>query len=70
MAFDKKLLEILACPACKGKLTYLPKEAKLVCKFDRLVYPIKDNIPVLLESEAEQLGSEELASLLASQSAK
>ncbi|MDT0594484.1 Trm112 family protein [Glaciecola petra] len=67
MAFDKKLLDIIACPSCKGSLVLgiLPdqKEKELVCKFDRLAYAIKENIPVLLENEARELTSEELAEL-------
>ncbi|WP_158772197.1 Trm112 family protein [Paraglaciecola sp. L1A13] len=63
MAFDKKLLEIVACPVCKGVLV-LDKTAagaeRLVCRFDRLAYPIEHNIPVLLETEALALSSEEL----------
>lgn len=64
MAFDKKLLEIIACPACKGSLVYQAENAQLICKFDRLLYPIVDNIPVLLESEATSLSSDELEQLL------
>jgi len=64
MAFDKKLLDILACPVCKGKLLYQNKQAQLICKFDRLVYPIRENIPVLLESEAKQVSSEAMEQLL------
>jgi uncharacterized protein YbaR (Trm112 family) len=64
MAFDKKLLDILACPVCKGKLLYQNKQAQLICKFDRLVYPIRENIPVLLESEAKHVTSEEMQKLL------
>ncbi|MEP1445888.1 MAG: Trm112 family protein [Paraglaciecola sp.] len=64
MAFDKKLLDILACPVCKGKLLYQNKQAQLICKFDRLVYPIRENIPVLLETEAKQLSSDDLELLL------
>lgn len=64
MAFDKKLLDIIACPVCKGKLIYQAKATKLVCKFDRLVYPIQDNIPVLLESEATHVSNEELEKIL------
>ncbi|MFT5837708.1 MAG: hypothetical protein ACI9UT_000197 [Flavobacteriales bacterium] len=64
MAFDKKLLDILACPVCKGELLYQNKRAQLICKFDRLVYPIRENIPVLLESEAKHLTSEEMEQLL------
>jgi uncharacterized protein YbaR (Trm112 family) len=66
MAFDKKLLDILACPVCKGKLLYQDKQMQLICKFDRLVYPIRENIPVLLESEAKHVSSEEMEQLLKS----
>jgi uncharacterized protein YbaR (Trm112 family) len=64
MAFDKKVLDILACPGCKGKLLYQNKQAQLICKFDRLVYPIRENIPVLLESESKQVSSDEMEQLL------
>lgn len=60
MAFDKKLLDILACPVCKGKLVYQAEESELVCRFDRLAYPIRENIPVLLETESRELSSEDL----------
>lgn len=53
MAFDPKLLEIIACPVCKGKLDYNKAEQQLVCQFDKLVYPINDGIPVLLEEQAK-----------------
>ncbi len=56
---DKKLLEILVCPLCKGPLVYLKERAELVCKADRLAYPIRDDIPVMLEEEARQLGPDE-----------
>ena len=59
MAFDTKLLEILACPVCKGKLDYNKDAQQLICKFDRLSYAIEKGIPVLLESEATRLPSEE-----------
>lgn len=59
MAIDKKLLDIIACPICKGKLILDSEAQELVCKFDRLAYPIIDNIPVLLETEARQMESEE-----------
>ena len=49
---DLKLLEILVCPLCKGPLLYRKAEAELVCKADKLAYPIRDGIPVMLESEA------------------
>ena len=56
---DKKLLEILVCPACKGPLVYHKEQQELICKTDRLAYPIRDDIPVMLEDEARQLGSDE-----------
>lgn len=54
---DKKLLEILVCPLCKGKL--LLKQHELICGFDRLAYPIRDGIPVMLEQEARFISLEE-----------
>jgi uncharacterized protein YbaR (Trm112 family) len=56
---DKKLLEILACPVCKGPLVYHQEQQELICKADRLAYPIRDDIPVMLEEEARQLPAEE-----------
>ncbi|WP_394202214.1 Trm112 family protein [Shewanella waksmanii] len=58
MAFDKKLLDIIACPVCKGKLEYNKDKQQLICKVDRLVYAINDGIPVLLENKAEPLEQE------------
>jgi uncharacterized protein YbaR (Trm112 family) len=56
---DKKLLDILACPVCKGPLVYDQKNQELICKADRLAYPIRDDIPVMLEEEARQIPVEE-----------
>ena len=56
---DKKLLDILACPICKGPLVYNKDKAELICKLDRLAYPIRDDIPVMLEDEARQLAADE-----------
>jgi uncharacterized protein YbaR (Trm112 family) len=52
---DKKLLDILACPVCKGPLVYDKAKQELICKGDRLAYPIRDDIPVMLEDEAREL---------------
>ncbi len=52
MAIDKELLDILACPRCKGKIRLDEKKDGLVCERCRLVYPIKDDIPVMLAEEA------------------
>lgn len=56
---DSKLLEIMVCPVCKGPLKYRKSEHELVCKADRLAYPIRDGIPVMLEDEARELAPEE-----------
>ena len=58
-AIDPRLLEILVCPLCKGPLVYRKAEAELVCKADRLAYPVKDGIPVMLEEEARKLPPDE-----------
>ncbi|MGI2180649.1 Trm112 family protein [Shewanella oncorhynchi] len=55
MAFDKKLLDIVACPVCKGKLEYDKTTQQLICKVDKLAYPITEGIPVLLENRAVPL---------------
>ncbi len=55
MAFDTKLMEILACPVCKGKLEYNKEAQELICNFDRLAYSIEKGIPVLLEAEARKI---------------
>ena len=52
---DSKLLDILVCPICKGPLVYDKLKQELICKPDRLAYPIKDGIPVMLEDEARKL---------------
>jgi len=52
---DPKLLEILVCPICKGPLVYRRDVKELVCKADRLAFPIKDGIPVMLEEDARKL---------------
>jgi uncharacterized protein YbaR (Trm112 family) len=56
---DKKLLDILACPICKGPLVYHKDKNELICKVDRLAYPIRADIPVMLEDEARQLPADE-----------
>lgn len=57
---DKRLLEILVCPICKGPLRYDKAKSELVCRADRLAYPIRDDIPVMLEEEARGLDDTEL----------
>lgn len=52
---DKKLLELLVCPKCNGKLDYDRKNNELICPTDKLAYPLHDGIPVMLEQEARPL---------------
>jgi uncharacterized protein YbaR (Trm112 family) len=54
---DRKLIDILVCPLCKGKLLF--KKEELICRFDRLAFPIRDDIPVMLEQEARVISLEE-----------
>lgn len=54
---DKRLLELMVCPLCKGRL--LLKKDELICRFDRLAYPVRDGIPVMLENEARVISLEE-----------
>lgn len=56
---DKKLLDILVCPICKGRLVYRPDADELICPVDRVAFPIRDGIPVMLEEEARQLEADE-----------
>lgn len=56
---DAKLLEILVCPLCKGPLIYKKAEQELLCKPCRLAFPVRDDIPVMLEDEARKLPPEE-----------
>jgi uncharacterized protein YbaR (Trm112 family) len=56
---DSKLLDILVCPVCKGKLFYAKTKAELICRVDRLAYPVRDEIPVMLEEEARRLPADE-----------
>ena len=56
---DLKLLDILVCPLCKAPLLYRKAENELICRGDRLAFPIRDGIPVMLEDEARRLPVEE-----------
>ncbi|MBI5193079.1 MAG: Trm112 family protein [Nitrospirae bacterium] len=56
MGINKELLEILACPKCKGDLTLTQKGDGLICNSCKLKYPIKDDIPVMLIEEAVRIG--------------
>ncbi|OIO53640.1 MAG: hypothetical protein COX57_02505 [Alphaproteobacteria bacterium CG_4_10_14_0_2_um_filter_63_37] len=55
---DPKLLEILVCPQCKGKVTVNAKASRLECPACNLAYPVRDGIPVMLVDEAAPLESD------------
>lgn len=57
---DARLLDILVCPICKATLEYRKSSQELICRPCKLAYPIKEDIPVMLEDEARQVSSEEL----------
>lgn len=60
---DRKLLEILVCPVTKGPLIYDKKKQELISRAARLAYPIRDDIPIMLEDEARALTEAELETL-------
>jgi len=60
---DPKLLDILACPICKSPLHYDKTAQELICRADRLAFPIHDAIPVMLEDEARHISLEEYDAL-------
>lgn len=58
---DRKLLEILVCPVCKGPLQYRRGDVEFICRPCRLGYPVRDDIPVMLEEEARTLTADEVS---------
>jgi len=60
---DRRLLDVLVCPVCKAPLVYRKSEQEFVCTADRLAYPIRDGIPVMLEEEARSISLEEAEAL-------
>ncbi len=52
---DSRLLDLLVCPICKGPLEFDRTAAELACRRDRMAFPVRDGIPVMLESEARDL---------------
>jgi len=57
---DARLLDILVCPICKANLEYRKAELELVCKPCKLAFPVRDDIPIMLEDQARRLTEEEL----------
>ena len=56
---DARLLDILVCPICKANLEFCKAKSELICKPCKLAFPVRDDIPIMLEDEARQLGAEE-----------
>jgi uncharacterized protein YbaR (Trm112 family) len=56
---DTRLLDILACPLCKSPLKYDKPQQLLICRADRLAFPVRDGIPVMLEEEAKPLSPDD-----------
>ncbi|WP_233140578.1 Trm112 family protein [Aggregatibacter actinomycetemcomitans] len=54
-----KLLEIMACPSCHGRLEYDEQHQRLICRFEKIAYPIKNGIPVLPTEQAQPLNQEQ-----------
>jgi uncharacterized protein YbaR (Trm112 family) len=57
---ETMLLDILACPICKGPLVHRREARELLCRGDRLAWPIRDGVPVLLVGEAREISPQEL----------
>jgi len=60
---DHRLLDILACPICKGPLVHLREQSELVCRGDRLAWPIRDGVPIMLVAEAREILQQELLAM-------
>lgn len=56
---DDRLLDVLACPLCKGPLKFRRAAEVLVCRADRLAFPIRDGVPMMLEEDARHLPSDD-----------
>jgi uncharacterized protein YbaR (Trm112 family) len=58
MSLSKELLDILACPKCKGAIRHETDKERLVCDACRLAYPVRKDIPIMLVDEASRLEEE------------
>jgi uncharacterized protein YbaR (Trm112 family) len=56
---DTALLEVLACPVCKGELLYHKQDQELICRFDRIAFPVIHDIPMMVTARARRLDSAE-----------
>jgi uncharacterized protein YbaR (Trm112 family) len=60
---DHRLLDILACPICKGPLVHQREQNELVCRGDRLAWPIREGVPIMLVAAAREVSQEELLAM-------
>lgn len=60
---DARLLDVLVCPLCKGPLVYDKAAQELICKGDRLAFPIRDDIPIMWADQARSMSADEIAAL-------
>ena len=63
MDIKRNLLDILVCPICKAKLKYIQKNGELVCRWDRLAFPVREGIPIMLDAEARKMSLEEIENI-------
>lgn len=59
MSVDPQIIDILVCPICKGALVKRPEDGALVCKADKLAFPVRDGIPIMLVEQASDVISKE-----------
>jgi len=52
---NSKILDVIACPICKGKLHYDKTAQELICNFDKVAYPIKNGVPIMIVDQAKKL---------------
>jgi len=52
---NTEILDVIACPVCKGHLIYDPKKSELICRFDKLAYPIHDGVPIMIFEQSRLL---------------
>lgn len=60
---ETRLLDLLVCPLCKGRLYPNSSHTELICRGDRLAFPVRDGVPVMLEGQARSLGADDDADL-------
>ena len=52
---NPRLLDVLACPSCQGRLDFDANHQRLICKFEKIAYPVENGVPVLVVEKAHKL---------------